>query len=276
MLRQWKMSRSAEKMAITVRVLRKVVNERAKLDLSFAAESKSLDSHAKNYYQATCAGVLRHLNMYDELFAKQEVKLPRDDDDTLRLLGASIIFQAENMDQAPSVNALCLAASEYCEALKRQAEDAIRLEDAVYNVLRLQNHERDEALSPAGKLSLPEWLHAKLESGSAPLSDFGRLLRTPPSFLSLAVAPKEFAPSGFESRDAYVETLTGIGLDAAASSFAPHGVVVHGRNRDPGGRLSPPLALLLPSSCPRSAPPLAPSQHLLCLHPLSLSFPDFS
>lgn len=225
-----KMTQIATHLSVAVNVLEDVVKRNAKLEPTLKDATKKLPPKVAGYLRSVCGGTLRHLELYGQLLDAHDGRATVQDE-TMRLMGATILYQVEHMERSRSIGALCKGALLCCEQLRLPIERAVKLEDAVYAALDFSHRKRTSTLTPAGAIGLPEWLHGQLQSDGAPLDSFGPLCLRPPDFLTLAVAPPDgpIQPA-FESRDEYIDALHEQGFDHAEKcAFAPLGVQLFAR-----------------------------------------------
>jgi len=221
------MSRAARLSKRTAAVVRVVghVLEQQWLPLEAAWER---ECHLQRYtgldrslLRDVCSGTLRHLTYYERLIDYIEPRVSRVA--SLRLLAASTLYQAEHMERAPTLAALCRAAADCCPEPKAR----LLLDDVCHRIAALPDSERKTILCPASELSLPQWLYSRLRA-QGPLLNYAHLLLERPDFLTLCVPPE------YCSTREYVKRLREAGWDASPSHLAPHGVQVHSRPRDVG------------------------------------------
>ena len=205
-----------------VRIVRSVVERRwLPLQAAWEAECSQLAPAERSLLRDITSGTLRHLAYYDRLLDYVEPRAAQDGH--LRVLAAATLYQAERMERAPTLSALCRAAADSCPSSLTKA----RVESACRQVAGLPARERRDMLCPASALSLPSWLHTRLRT-QGPLSEYGPLLLERPDSLSLCVPPQLY------SRSEYLQLLRAAGHPASPSGLAPHGVLVGTRPRDVG------------------------------------------
>ena len=214
-----------------VRVLRRVVEHKEKLEVAWVAESRRLSTNDKRVLRDVCSGTLRHLEYYSRLIDFHAVAQDAEDVE-FRLLAASTLYQSEHMVRAPSPAALREAAAECCAELQKPVRSASAMSALLHTVTQMGAGDRARALTPAASASLPPWLFSKLDKpphNGLPLRDFAPLLLERPNTLGLCVSPAAYGGRG---RDGLLAELRRQELEASACAVAPNGILLHARPRD--------------------------------------------
>tara|TARA_B110001452_G_scaffold264562_2_gene267755 strand:+ start:706 stop:2106 length:1401 start_codon:yes stop_codon:yes gene_type:complete len=228
-----------------VRVLNSVMGKKRSLESAWSAEASKLPQWERSRLRELCSGALRHYHRLDaelaplierEVFLEGREAASAAADPRLRSLMVLALYQSRHMEGEASSEQLRAHAIECCshELRKPTAANLVsmvlgRMDDAAQG--------RSAArLSAASRLSLPAWLHDALRA-SAPRGAFeayAPLLLQRPDSLCLNVSPTRWSPQE------YGRLLKAGEWPFSLCGFAPHGVVLHERPRDP--KLLPGLA----------------------------------